>query len=157
MIIVDPDHITRTHLRCNHLAEVTVHLFINFPHRLFINRQYREIMKQRPDRLVAKTQIKLIHQLFFDKYRFTLAHLAQLACHQVMILWGDAVAGPADPFMFGQLHALRLTAFEKRPQSTDQPPRARTGLHCAIFDANSHRHPIGYDNQTSFLFCRFFH
>jgi hypothetical protein len=61
LIIVYPDTVTGAGYLCYLIAENLIHLLISLPEAGFVDRAPWEIVKERPDGLIAKSLIVVLH------------------------------------------------------------------------------------------------
>src|SRR4026207_502552 len=97
MIIMHPDHIVGAENRLNRVREQLIDLLVLVPERLLINCVGWKIVKQRPDRRVTKSQIKLFHLLFGKKYRVGLKSAQRFPYDLRLERALDVATRPPDP------------------------------------------------------------
>jgi hypothetical protein len=96
VVIVDPDTVARPGNFHNLVTEDVIYLLVCFPISVFIDRIQIEIVKKRPDGLVAKAVIEILHIGPGQKDRMT-AFLKQLGPDFLPFLARDSVRSNARP------------------------------------------------------------
>src|SRR5688500_17136293 len=149
MIIVHPDDIVGAENRLESVCEQLIDLLVLVPKRLLVNRVRGEIMKQRPDRRIAKSQVKLFHLLFGKKYRVGLKS-GQGYAHDLRLKRAlDAATRPTDPEMLGWKRGSWLAGFAKGREPGHQAAGAWMKCRPAIDDFDVEGQAVGYNNQSS--------
>jgi hypothetical protein len=99
VIIVYPDYIVRSQDRLESVGKKIVDLFILLPESRLINGVGGEVVKERPNRRVTKTQIELVHLFGTEKDRVAAAPRKGFLNDLLLERTVDTATGPANPKM----------------------------------------------------------
>ena len=97
VVVVNPENVVRAQRIHHRFAEDLVDVPVFLPVVLLVMRQRREIMEQRPEGLVAKTEVKPIHALLRQINRTGIEFLFGISPHRCLMFRRDACASPAHP------------------------------------------------------------
>ena len=142
MIIVNPQHVVRAQRVHHRLAENAVDVPVFLPVLLLVMRQHRKIMEQRPDGLVAETEVKPVHAFFRQKKRAGFELLFAISPHRRLMFGRNTRAGPAHPQIIKPLRAVQRLAVEITPQPGRQPARAGFELRRAFLKRHRERQTV---------------
>src|SRR5918999_917486 len=105
-------------------------------------------MKQRPDRLIAKTGIEGFNFLFGQKNRVRVKAALRFRFDSSLQLRTDPATWPADPNIFGISDIGNVYSFEKSVQASGNTTGAALKFNVAILLGHCERQTIGNEDNS---------
>jgi hypothetical protein len=128
-----PRHVLRLHNLRHGLAEDLIDNLVVGVKALVVFGVRREVVKQRPDCLVAEAVIELVHRPFGEKYGMGVEFCEHGGRGRLFCGLLDRDARPADPPVFGLREGRALQGVEVGADARDEAAGALVELHLAVF------------------------
>src|SRR5918999_70683 len=120
VIIVNPQDVIGPYDVFQRITKDSINLLVLLPKVRLIFGKSRKIMKQRPDRRVAKSKIELLHLFFAEKHRVRLKRTERLSDQLPLERNLDGASRPANPKMLHTQRRRSPAGLHERRQTCDQ-------------------------------------
>ena len=156
VIIVNPQDVIGSDDVYQRITEDLIDLFVLLPVVGLIFGKSRKVVKQRPNRRIAKPEIELLHLFFAEKHRVRLEGTERLSDQLALERDLDGASRPADPKVFHAQSRSSSARLHEGRQARDQAAGALVEGYLSVLHLDIEGQAIGDYNESSLGQCRMY-